>query len=170
MTVREAILTRKSVRSYLPDPVPADLLKDLMEQTRLAPSARNLQEWRFILVTNPEKRAALAEAAHDQAFVGAAPVVVVACAETDGRRMACGHASFLVDVSIAVDHLTLAAAEAGLGTCWIGAFEPDKVRSLLAIPSDVEVVALVPLGYPVNPEPVTKRRLDYEDIVREDGW
>ena len=141
-----------------------------MEQVRLAPSARNLQEWRFILVTDPVKRTLLGEAAEGQRFVGEAPVVVVACAETDKRLMACGHPSFLVDVSIALDHLTLAAAAVGLGTCWIGAFDPARVREILGIPGNVEVIELMPMGYPANPQPQKKQRLDYQTIVRENSW
>ena len=131
MTVDEAIRTRKSVRAFLDEPIGPDTLKGIMEQARLAPSARNLQEWRFILVTDPVKRTMLGEAANGQRFVGDAPVVIVACAETDKRLMSCGHPSYLLDVAIALDHLSLAAAAAGLGTCWIGAFDPAKVRGIL---------------------------------------
>ena len=170
MTVEDAIRTRKSVRSYLDRPVTPETLRAVMEQVRIAPSARNDQEWRFVVVTDPATRAAIGEAANGQRFVGDAPVVIVACAETDRRLMACGHPSFLIDVAIALDHLTLAAAEAGLGTCWIGAFDPDKVRSILGIPKHIEVVEIMPMGYPSNPGPEPKRRLDYESIVSENSW
>jgi nitroreductase len=170
MTVDDAIRIRKSVRAYADEPIGQDTLRQIMEQVRLAPSARNLQEWRFVIVTDPVKRTMLGEAANGQRFVGEAPVVIVACAETDGRLMSCGHPSFLVDVSIAVDHLMLAATDVGLGTCWIGAFDPARVREILGIPKSVEVVAVLPMGYPANPKPEQKQRLAYETIVRENSW
>ena len=170
MTVSEAIERRKSVRAFLDTPVDPAVLRQLMEKVRLAPSARNAQEWRFVLVTDAETRAKLADAAGGQRFVGAAPVVVVACAKTDRRLMSSGHPAFLIDVAISLDHLTLAAVEMGLDTCWIGAFDPAKVRVALGIPADVEVIQLMPLGYAEDPSPQPKRRFDYDEIVREERW
>lgn len=170
MNVHEAIAARKSVRGWKDRPVEEEKLQRVLESTRLAPSAKNRQEWRFLVVTDPEKRSALIEAAHGQSFVGEAPVVIVACAETDHRVMHCGHTAFLVDVSIAIDHLTLAATEEGLGTCWIGFFDSQKVRQILSIPSEIEVVQLIPLGYPKDPAPIAKRRLELEEIVHRERW
>ena len=170
MNVHEAIAARKSVRAWKDQPVEEEKLQRVLESTRLAPSAKNRQEWRFLVVTDPEKRSALIDAAHGQSFVGEAPVVIVACAETDHRVMHCGHSAFLVDVSIAIDHLTLAATEEGLGTCWIGFFDSQKVRQILSIPSEIEVVQLIPLGYPKDPAPIAKRRLELEEIVHRERW
>jgi nitroreductase len=170
MTVREAIETRKSVRSWKDRPVPDDVLQRVMDAARVAPSARNQQEWRFVVVRDAELRARLSEAAGGDRFIAEAPVVLVACAETDGRRMRCGHPAFLVDVSIALDHIALAAVEEGLGTCWIGGFDVDAVRSAVGIPNDIEVVELMPLGYPADPHPAKKRRLSLEQIVRFERW
>lgn len=170
MNVHEAIVSRKSVRAWADKPVEEEKLQRILESARLAPSAKNKQEWRFVVVTDPERRAALTEAAHGQEFVGAAPVVVVACAETDHRTMHCGHLAFLVDVSIAIDHLTLAAAAEGLGTCWIGHFDPKTVRQTLSIPEEIEVVLLIPLGYPKNPKRISKSRLPMDQIVHREIW
>ncbi|MFP4535474.1 MAG: nitroreductase family protein [Spirochaetaceae bacterium] len=170
MNVHEAIALRKSVRSWEKKPVEEEKLRRVLESARLAPSAKNRQEWRFLVVTDPEKRSALSDAAGGQEFVGEAPVVLVACAETDRREMHCGHLAFLVDVSIAIDHLTLAAVEEGLGTCWIGHFDPERVREILSIPREVEVVELIPLGYPKNPERIGKSRLPMEQIVYRERW
>jgi len=170
MTVSQAIRTRKSVRAFADRPVEPDKLRRVMESARLAPSARNGQEWRFVVVTDPERRRQLVRAARNQRFVGEAPVVVVACAKTDRRVMSCGHVSFLIDVAIAVDHLTLAAVEEGLGTCWIGAFDPDEVRSVLGIPESIEVVELLPLGYPKDGGRVEKQRLEMDQIVHWEAW
>lgn len=170
MNVHEAIATRKSVRAWADRPVEEEKLQRVLESVRLAPSAKNVQEWRFVVVTEESIRKQIADAARGQAFVGDAPVVVVACAETDGRVMHCGHLAFLVDVSIAIDHLTLAAVEEGLGTCWIGSFEPDAVREALSIPENIEVVELIPLGYPKEPGVVEKKRLPLEQIVHRERW
>jgi nitroreductase len=84
--------------------------------------------------------------------------------------MHCGHLAFLVDVAIAIDHLTLAATEEGLGTCWIGKFDPDRVRDVLGIPAEIEVVELIPLGYPADPSAAKKKRLPLEQIVHRERW
>lgn len=170
MNVHEAIKVRQSVRAWADKPVEDAKLQRVLESVRLAPSAKNRQEWRFVVVTDPEKRAALTEAAHGQGFVGGAPVVVVACAETNRRLMHCGHLAFLVDVSIAIDHLTLAAVEEGLGTCWIGYFDPDRAREILSIPKEIEVVQLIPLGYPKDPAPEEKRRMTMDEMVHYEEW
>jgi nitroreductase len=169
MEVYQAIRTRKSVRSYRDQPVEQEKLDRILEAGRLAPSASNRQEWRFVVVRDPAKRKLLASAAR-QPFVGEAPVLLVCCAETDHHRMRCGHECFLVDVPIAIDHITLAAVAEGLGTCWIGAFDAGEVRRILGIPSDIVVVELLPLGYPADPAPVEKSRRPVSEIVRYDSW
>jgi nitroreductase len=166
----EAIRTRKSVRAWREEPVPDEVLERVLEAARLAPSARNAQEWRFVAAREPGTRRRLAEAAAGQRFVAEAPVVIACCAETDGRVMRCGQLAYTVDVAIAVDHLTLAAAAEGLGTCWVGAFDEGKVREVLGIPPAVRVVVLLPLGWPREPAPVAKRRLALSEIVRRERW
>jgi nitroreductase len=170
MDVYEAIRTRKSVRSYLDRQVEPEKLERVLEAARLAPSANNRQEWRFVVVTDPELRRRLAEEGSGQRFVGQAPVVIAACAETDRHDMRCGIPCYPIDVAIAVDHLTLAAAAEGLGTCWIGSFDPHKVRQILGIPAEVEVVELLPLGYPRDPAPAAKSRLPLGSILHRDRW
>jgi nitroreductase len=150
--------------------VEKEKLDRLLNAARLAPSASNHQEWRFVVVTDPEKRSRLAEEAAGQRFIAEAPIVIAACAETDGKIMRCGQLCYPIDVAIAIDHLTLAAVAEGLGTCWIGSFDPDKVRRILGIPEENVVVELLPLGYPKDPEPVRKSRLPLETIVRYEKW
>jgi len=169
MNVMECIKARRSVRSFEDKEVEEEKLAQVLEAARLAPSARNLQEWKFIVVRDAKLRQQLAEAACGQGFVGEAPVVIVACAVESGHIMTCGHPSHLIDIAIAVDHMTLAARELGLGTCWIGAFHQDKVRRALGIPASVQVVQLLPLGYPAAwPEARPRKGLD--DIVCYDRW
>jgi nitroreductase len=170
MDVLTAIKTRKSVRKYLKRKVEEEKLNAILEAGRLAPSASNRQEWRFVVVSNPEKRGRIAEAANQQTLVGEAPVVIAACAVTDSHLMRCGQACYPIDVAIALDHMTLAAAEQGLGTCWIGAFDEDEVRKILNIPAEIRVVALMPLGYPLDSSMATKKRLPLNEIVKHEHW
>jgi nitroreductase len=170
MDVYEAIRTRKSVRAWRDRPVPEDVLARVLDAARRAPSARNMQEWRFVVVSDPGLRRRLGADAAGQEFVGAAPIVLACCAESDGRVMRCGQAAYPIDVAIAMDHLTLAATAEGLGTCWIGSFDEGKVREILGIPPAVRVVQLMPLGYPVDPSPVEKQRLALSAVVHRERW
>ena len=169
MTVWEAIQQRYSVRGYLDKPVEQEKLDRLMEGARLAPSAANRQEWRFIIVTDQAKRQQLIQAASGQGFVGEAPVVIVACAVGEPHEMACDQLSYPIDVAIALEHIALQATEEGLGTCWIGAFSEDQVKAVLGIPEDVRVVELMPLGYP-STTAGPKNRLPLDEIVMYESW
>ncbi len=170
MSVMEIIKKRKSVRAFLDREIEPEKLDTLLEAARLAPSASNRQEWRFIIVRKKEMRQELAKAANGQTFIGQAPVVIVACAETNNHVMACGQLCYPIDVAISLDHLSLTATEMGIGSCWIGAFDEEKVKSLLGIPNTMRVVELMPLGYPKDPAPVMKNRRAIDEIVRHEKW
>ena len=170
MDIYELISLRKSVRQFLDKPVPDEILDRLLNAARLAPSAHNQQEWRFVIVKDPGLRKQLIEAANDQEFVGQAPVVLACCAETDNRVMPCNQACYPIDVAIAIDHITLAAVHEGLGSCWIGAFNEQKVKDILNIPPHIRVVELLPIGYPADPEPVKKYRLPLDKITKQNTW
>jgi len=170
MDVYEAIRLRKSVRNFREQDVPEEKLMRILEAARLAPSAKNLQEWRFIIVRDKATRRKLAEAAAGQTFVAEAPVVLVCCAETDNHVMRCGQLCYPIDVAIIIDHITLCAVAEGLGTCWIGAFYEDKVKELLGIPQAIRVVELLPIGYPADPSPATKDRLPLTKIIKRERW
>jgi len=163
MDIFEAIANRRSIRAYKNEPVPAESLEKVLEAARLAPTAANRQEFKFIVVTDEATRKALVPACNNQAFVGQAGVVIVACATNPERRF---HA---VDVAIAVDHMTLAAHALGLGTCWIGAFSEEKVKELLGIPEEVKVVILLPVGIPAK-EGVMRPRKPKEELFVKDKW
>ncbi len=169
MNVADAIHARYSCRTYQNRDVPDEVLNRIFELVRLAPSARNRQEWRFVVIRNPEARAKLVSIACDQPFVGQAPVVIACCAETDEHVMRCGQLSYTIDVAIAIDHFTLAAVEEGLGTCWIGAFHEDRVKDLLGVPQGVRVVQLLTVGYPAD-TPGPKNRHALQDIIRYEHW
>ena len=170
MDIYEAVRRRKSVRSFQNQEVAEEVLDRILAAARLAPSAKNLQEWRFVAVRDPETRRQLSVAARGQTFVASAPVVLACCAETDNHVMTCGQLCYPIDVAIAVDHITLCAAAEGLGTCWIGAFFEDRVKEILGIPAPVRVVALLPIGYPADPSPVEKPRLELDEIVMHERW
>lgn len=170
MDVSEAIKKRRSVRRYLDKPIEEEKLNNVLEAGRLAPSASNRQEWRFVVVRDGEVKRKLGEAANGQTFVGKAPVVIAACAVTDEHVMSCGQLSYPIDVAIALDHISLAAVEQGLGTCWIGAFNEEKVKEILGIPEKVRVVELMPLGYPATQAMKDKNRLPFSKIVKYEHW
>jgi nitroreductase len=169
--VYEAIRARHSVRSYRDRAVEPAKLSRVLEAARLAPSARNEQEWRFVVVSELAKKEALATEASSQAFMLEAPLIIAACAQTDRRVMRCGQLAYPIDVAIALDHLSLAAVAEGLGTCWIGSFDPVQVRRILGIPAEVQVVGLMLLGYPRDTgAPPQKDRLPLEEIVHREVW
>jgi len=169
MEVLQVIQQRYSVRQYRPQPVEPEKLERVLEAARLAPSAGNRQEWRFVVVTDEQVRQQLMEAASGQAFVGQAPVVIAACAETDEYAMPCGQLSYPIDVAIALEHIALQATEEGLGTCWIGAFDEAAVKEVLGIPPAIRVVELMSLGYPAD-QRKPKQRLALDEIVFHEKW
>ncbi|MCK4329840.1 nitroreductase family protein [candidate division WOR-3 bacterium] len=164
MDVRDAIKNRFSVRSYLNKPVEDEKLALVLDAARLAPSARNKQSWKFIVIKDKIIRQKLIDAAAGQQFVAEAPVVIAAVSTEPSYVMRCGIPAYSVDLAIAVDHMTLQAVELGLGTCWIGAFYQDKVKEILQIPDEYKVVALLPLGYPAR-SPAEKLRKSKDEVV-----
>jgi len=170
MDVMDAIRKRCSVRSYQDKAVEKEKLESVLEAARLAPSAGNRQEWRFVVVQDKNTRRLLMKAAKEQAFVYQAPVVIACCAQTDNYTMTCGQLSYPIDVAIAIEHMALEAAELGLGTCWVGAFYEDEVKRILEIPAGIRVVELLTLGYPDKPSPGRKDRLNLKEIVMYEKW
>ena len=170
MEFYEAVQARYSCRSYRPDPIPDDVLGRMLAGVRRAPSARNVQPWRFVLVTDAELRPKLAQACCGQTFVGEAPLVVVACGTGTPCKTGGQASTQLLDIGIALEHLALSAAAEGLGTCWIGAFDPAAVGELLGIPADVQVAAVMPVGYPADQRPAEDRRKPLADIICQDRY
>ena len=163
MTVTEAIRNRRSIRKYSARPVEDEKLAAVLEAARLAPSAANKQNWKFIAVRDPALRVKLTEACGGQKFVGEAPVILVACA-TELHTMTCGQPADTIDPAIAMSFMLLAAAEQGLGTCWLGFFYEEKVKAALGIPSHMRVVAVSPLGYPAE-NPAARARKGAEEVI-----
>jgi nitroreductase len=170
LNVIDAVKFRRSVRDFSEKKLESNKLVKILEAARLAPSAFNRQEWRFVLVKDAETIKKLVTEAKSPPFVSKAPVVIVACAKSNGPVMSCGQPCYVIDVAIALDHLSLAAVEYGIGSCWVSLFDETKVREILRIPDEVRVIALMPLGYPLKPLPSDKKRLPLAQLVRFDIW
>ena len=169
MDIFETIEIRRSIRRYLDKSVEPEKLTKILDAGRMAPSAKNWQDWRFVVVQNDQTRQRLIQAASDQVFVGQAPVVIACCTVEPDYMMSCGQPLGAIDVAISVDHITLAAAALGLGTCWIGAFDPEKVREILKIPKTVGIVELLTLGYPAE-NPDARPREELDKLVYYECW
>lgn len=165
MDFYEAVNARRSVRAYKPDPVDGEAILRILEAARRAPSAGNRQPVKFYLITDEPLRNGM-KAAYSQQWLADAPVIILACAQpSKAWKRSDGKCYADVDVAIAMDHLVLAAVAEGLGTCWIGAFKPDVVRSLLALPPDLEPVAMTPIGYAADEPGDPTPRKPLESIV-----
>ncbi|BCI59837.1 nitroreductase family protein [Solibaculum mannosilyticum] len=169
MDVMHAILERRSIRRYQNRPIEQPVLNKVLEAGRLAPSARNQQDWRFVVVKDPDLRAKMVDACCGQRFIQDAPVHLVVCAN-NVRDMACGQPARTVDCSIALSFMMLEAMECGLGTCWLGSFDNQAVKTLLRIPDDYQVVAVTPLGYPDEQVDARPRKALDQVVAYDDQW
>jgi len=166
---RELIRTRYSVRAYRSTPVTEEVLLQVLEAAQLAPTAANRQALQLVVVHTAGREAEL-KRIYDRDWFAQAPVVLCACglpAENWVRRDAKNYND--VDVAIVMDHLILAAANLGLGTCWIGAFDPVAAREVLGLPLGVEPIVFTPLGYPAD-QLKPKKRKPISELVRYEHW
>lgn len=168
MSILSELEGRRSIRKYKNKPIEQDKLLKVLEAARLSPSARNQQDWRFIVVKNSKVRERLTEAI-GQAFVGEAPVILVCCGTNPEGIMKCGQARYTVDLSIATSYMLLEAYKQELGTCWLGNFDEGMVKEVLNIPEEVRVVAITPLGYP-DESPSQRPRKELEQIISYDKY
>jgi nitroreductase len=161
---------RVSIRSYTTEPVSDEQLNEVLEAGRLAPTACNLQPFQFVVVREKDHLAALA-AAYPGEWFREAPVVIAVCTQVSKawKRKQDGRDLVDVDAAIAADHMTLAAADIGLGTCWVGAFDPKIVRQTLRVPHTAEPLILLTLGHP-NEAGRPKIRLPLDKLVRCETW
>jgi nitroreductase len=153
MDVLEAIRSYRPCTQYQTRPVPAEQLKRVLSAARLAPSHRNLQPWRFVVVQDDEQKRLLAQASNRGRLMAEAPAVIVAFAVEEDIPITIGGyiSAYPLDVAVAVDHLQLAATAEGLGTCWIIDFNEEKVRHVLRVPEGIHPIAIIPIGYPHEP-------------------
>ncbi len=163
MDFYSVIKQRRSIRKYKPDPFPQDMLERILEAARIAPTAVSRQPFQFVVVKNPKKH--LAEIIR-QKWVLEAPVVIIAFAKPEEawQRSWDDKNYAFVDTTIAMDHLILAATAEGLGTCWVAANDPEKLKDLLPEQKSLHFVALTPLGYP-DEEPEERPRKEFTEFI-----
>jgi nitroreductase len=168
--VIEEIMKRRSIRAYNEQSVEEDKLARILEAGRLAPTARNGQDWRILVVSDPEKiKTLIDQASPRQTFLKQAPIILAACALNPDYIMRCGHPAYLIDLAIVLDHIALQAVHEGLGTCWIGSFDEAKAKSVLNVPVSVRIVELMSLGhYDSLPDP--RERKPVKDLYKWETW
>lgn len=179
MDLFEAMNGRRSVRKYLDKPVGDDLVREVLEAARCAPSWANTQCWRFVVVRDAETRKRIADATPpsnpSHGALTAAPVLIAACFEKDSSGWYKGKATTalgdwgMFDLALAVSQLTLAAHALGLGTVHVGLFDHARVAALLGLPDRFQLVEILPLGYP-DRTPKSPRRKPVDEFARWEKW
>ena len=150
MKFQQIIHQRESIRNYDPEkPVEQEKLERILEAGRIAPSAANRQPWRFYLVSSPgylEKT----RACYSRSWFSDAPHILIVAGKRDEAwtRQHDGYNTLETDLTIAMDHMILAAEDEGVGTCWIAAFDYEKLKQGGILKPGEEVFAITPLGYP----------------------
>ena len=180
MEFDDVIVSRKSIRAYKSQKIDDELINYVLNCARLAPSWANRQSWHFIVVKNKDIILRLSKTSLINRWLKDAPVIIVACGDPDRSGKNNGIPYFIVDVSIAMEHLVLAAASKGLGTCWIAGFNEKKVKEILEIPENIRVIALTPLGYPLGKKKLfgemvkivirSNKRKNIDEIVHLEKW
>lgn len=173
MDIFEVIAGRRSIRKYKDTPVGRGQIEQLLNFARLAPSWKNLQCWRFLVLTDPDARSRLFAAFPDEnpgkkAFA-TAPCAVVVCADPSESGVENGMEYYLADTAIAFDHLCLAAYGMGLGTCWMGWYDEEAIKEALGIPQQIKVVGITPLGYP-DQDPKPRPRKELAQVAFFENW
>lgn len=181
MEFGEVIKMRCSVRRFSDRPVEEEKVKEIFESARLAPSWANKQSWSFVAVRDKEKIALVVKVAGTlNSWLKTAPMIVIACGDPrlSGKRESIEY--FGIDVAIAAEHLVLAAANAGLGSCWVGVFDEKKIKEILGIPEEIRIVSMIPIGYPAENQGIradmsrfvlgSKKRKPLTEIVHYDSW
>lgn len=176
----ELVQQRRSIRSYLNRPVENETIVKCIEAARVAPSAENVEPWRFLVINDEELKTNFCKHAFSGIYsfskwATKAPVIIVVLAKLDilanrlGKQIQ-GTNYYLIDVGIAGEHLVLQAKELGLGTCWIGWFNAKKVKKFFKIPNNYKAVCLISMGYPNNEPLKNKKRRSLEEIMWFNGY
>lgn len=169
----EVIKERRSIRKYKDLPVAMEIIEQILDTARLAPSWHNQQCWRFLVVTDPEKRQKMhdvvSEANPGRKGLQQAPVVIVVCGCPEESGVREGKEYYMADTAIAFEHICLSAKAMGLGTCWIGGFDEQILKSIVNIPEGIRVLGITPLGYP-DQEPNPRPRKSLADIAFLNEW
>lgn len=173
MDIFKVIQDRRSIRKYQSRPVETDKITRVLNAARMAPSWKNLQCWRFLVVTDTTHREALLAAFSTTnpgtKAIATAPVTVVVCADPAESGIENGIEYYIADTAIAFEHLCLAAHALGLGTCWMGWFDEQTIKNVLKIPAQYRIVGVTPLGYP-DQEPKARPRKELTEITHYNRW
>jgi nitroreductase len=169
MDVLQTMAARYSVRSYKPDAVEDAKLAQVLEAARLAPTASNRQPFRLIVLRTAGREEELRRIYSRPWFVMPPLVLGMVAVPAEAWRRMDGKPYYEVDATIAMDHVVLAAASLGLGTCWVAAFDPAATRDVLGLPDDVEPIAFTPLGYAAD-APSQKKRRPLDELIKYDRW
>lgn len=173
-TFSEVVRRRAMIRAYKSDPVPDEIVQQLLKYAVRAPSGGHLQPWEFVVVKNPNVRAQLAKAAMNHTAVTTAPVIILTCA--DIQRAGSEHGtrgSFvsLIDTAFASLLILLGAVEQGVGACFVASYNAEEVAKLLALPPHVRPVGLITVGYPAEaPRKPPTKKLPLKKLVHIDTW
>ncbi len=165
MSLIDIVKKRYSVRGYLEKEVEKEKLLQVLEAGRLAPSAVNYQPLQYIVITDGDERQKVTQC-YERNWIKSAPVIIVICGDHSvSWKRSDGKDHCDIDVAIAVDHMTLAATDLGLGSCWVCAFDAKLCRELLELPSHLEPIALLPIGYPSKERSTETPRKSLEELV-----
>lgn len=164
MDTLQAILQRRSVRRYRPEPIPGEHLRQILEAGRQAPSAGNRQPWHFVVVGDARQKQRVAQACNGQMWMAEAAYILVAVGSPQVSSK-----WYRVDVAIAMENMVLAACSLGYGTCWIGAFDPGRVREACQIPAEAEVIVCTPLGVP-EAWPAARERKAWDEVFSAERY
>jgi nitroreductase len=173
MDIFQVIRDRRSIRKYKDTPVERENIEQILDAARLAPSWKDMQCWRFLVLDDAEKRAKVLAAFPDdnpgKKAIAMAPVVIVVCADPRESGVENGIEYYIADTAIAFEHLCLAAHALGLGTCWMGWYNEEQIKRALAIPDDIRIIGITPLGYP-DQEPKARPRKELPEIAYFNEW
>ena len=173
MELMQTIRDRRSIRKYKDTPVSREIIMQLLDAARLAPSWKNLQCWRFLVLTDPASKEKVLAGFDDdnpgKKGIAAAPVTIVVCADPHESGIENGIEYYIADTAIAFEHLCLAATDLGLGSCWMGLFNEAVIKEGLGIPADIRIVGITPLGYP-DQEPKPRPRKEMTEIAYFEEW
>jgi nitroreductase len=172
MDLKKAIKNRHSIRSFSDKKIPDNIIEEIIEYANLAPSAGNAQARDFVIVNDKDIKKKITKAALNQKFISEAPVAIVVCANQErnfsygprGRNLYC-----IQDATAAIEHILLLAVDYGLDTCWVGAFDEDKVSNILNLPDHIRPVAIIPIGYS-NEQKTATSRLELKKLIHYNSW
>lgn len=169
MCIMDLIQNRHSTRKFKDKPVKESVLQDIIEAGRLAPSAKNRQPWRFVVVNEKPVIKRIAEAAYGQEAFTDVPCVIAGCTTNTDYRMPNGQDAYPVDIAAAMSFMMLQAEAGGLGTCFISTYDEREVKEILTIPYSMRVVLLLLAGYS-DEEPPPRKRLPLDRIAGFNHW